>query len=126
MKPRLLVTDPDPVLLLIYQGYFSKFGFDVATAANGPECLAQLRKFSPDILVLSRELRRGGADGVLSIMREESEMRPIPVVLTVDDTSRLNAAELHVRPVINLLAQPFHLHDLRSTVEAAVSMLPAS
>ena len=118
MKLRLLATDPDPVLLQIYRSYFSSFGFEVATAQEGLECMALLRNFAPDALVLSLELTWGGADGVLSIVRDEEQMRPIPVVLTVGDSSHAKAVKYLVPPVVKLLEKPFRLRDLRAIVES--------
>jgi DNA-binding response OmpR family regulator len=120
MKFRLLATDPDPVLLQIYRAYFSTRGFEVTTAGDCVECLELLRVFLPDALILSLDLTWGGSDGVLAIIREETEMQPIPVVLTVGDISRTMAAELLLPPVVNLLRKPFRLRDLESIVEAAL------
>jgi DNA-binding response OmpR family regulator len=120
MKLRLLATDTDPVLLQIYRSYFSSFGFEVATAEEGLECAALLRNFAPDALVLSLELTWGGADGVLAIVRDEREMRPIPVVLTVGESSRANAVRYLVPPVVKLLEKPFRLRDLRAIIESVL------
>src|SRR5262245_49672549 len=103
MKLRLLATDPDPVLLQIYRSYFSSFGFEVATAQEGLECVALLRGFAPDALVLSLELTWGGADGVLSIVRDEAQMPPIPVIATAGESSHAKAAKYLVPPVVKLL-----------------------
>src|SRR5262245_32062156 len=71
MKPKLLATDPDPILLGIWRAYFLNFGFDIVTAVDGMHCAALLREFVPDVMVLSFELWWGGADGVLSLVRED-------------------------------------------------------
>jgi DNA-binding response OmpR family regulator len=120
MKPRLLATDPDPVLLQMYRNYFPNFGFEVAAAHDGMGCVELLREFAPDALVLSLELMWGGADGVLSIIREEERWRPIPVVLTVGDTSRPRAVRHLLPPVVKLLEKPFRLRDLRAIIEGAL------
>lgn len=120
MKPRLVATDPDSVFLEIYQDYFPKFGFEVATAGDGLECLELLRDFVPDVLILSLELLWGGADGVLAIVREEPEMQPIPVVLAVDGRIRTKALK-HVLPsVVRFLRKPFRSRDLRAIVKTAL------
>ena len=120
MKLRLLATDPDPVLLHIYRSYFSSFGFEVATAQEGLECVALLRSFAPDALILSLELTWGGADGVLSIVRDEAQMPPIPVIVTVGESSHSKAANYIVPPVVKLLEKPFRLRDLRAIVESVL------
>ncbi len=120
MKPRLLATDPDPLLLGIYRTYFPHFGFDVATAADGLECVRLLRAFVPDALILSLELLWGGGDGVLSYVREEDRLPPIPVVLTMDGLQPAKAVKHLVPPVVKLLEKPFRLRDLRACVEMAL------
>jgi two-component system response regulator VanR len=120
MKLRLLATDADPILLQIYRAYFPNFGFEIATAGDGLECLALLREFAPDALVLSLELQWGGADGILSIVREETAMRPVPVVLTLDGISQSKAVKHLVPPVVKLLEKPFRLRDLRAIIETAL------
>jgi CheY-like chemotaxis protein len=120
VKLRLLATDPDPILLEIYRAYFPCFGFEVATAGSGLECLERLYDFLPDVLILNLELTWGGAEGVLAIVREETVMRPIPVVLTYDQINRLRAVKHLLPPVVKLLEKPFRLHDLQASVEAAL------
>lgn len=120
MKLRLLATDPDPILLEIYRAYFPSFGFAVATADDGVECLELLREFLPDVLILSLELTWGGAEGVLAIVREETAMRPIPILLTIDGINQSKAVTLLRPPVIKLLEKPFRLRDLRAIIEATL------
>jgi|GEM_PF-2785524 len=120
MKSRLIATDIDPELLHIYRLYFSNLGFKVATASDGLECVKLLRKFAPDALILSLDLCWGGADGVLAVIREESPIRNIPVVLTVADLKRSRAADFLFPPVVRLFEKPFRLTELCTAITAAV------
>ena len=124
MKPRLLATDPDRVLLNIYRAYFPNFGFDIATSADGLECVVLLRDFAPDAVILSLERLWGGGDGVLSIVREDSQMRPIPVVLTIDGLNASKAMRHLLPPVVKIMEKPFRLRELRANVEAALELKP--
>jgi DNA-binding response OmpR family regulator len=121
MKPRLLATDPDPILLDIWRAYFLNFGFDVVTAVDGMHCVALLREFVPDVMILSFELGWGGADGVLSIVRDDKHAQPIPVVLTTDRSNLSKAVGLLIPPVVKLIEKPLQLEDLRAGVEAALA-----
>jgi hypothetical protein len=75
-------------------------------------------------MILSLEMTWGGADGVLSIVRDEAQMTPIPVVVTVGERSRSNAARYLVPPVVRLLEKPFRLRDLRAIVESVLCARP--
>ena len=120
MTHRLLATDPDPVLLELYMMYFGNFDVEVAAAGDAVECVNLLDEFAPDVLVLSRELRWGGADGVIAILAEQRDVRPMPVILTCGALDWPKADNCLVPPVVNLLQKPFHLYELRMAVEEAL------
>ncbi|HEY2252176.1 MAG TPA: response regulator [Planctomycetaceae bacterium] len=120
MKSRLLATDPDPEMLRMYQMYFSNFGFKVATASDGLECVRWLRTFVPDRLILSLDLCWGGADGVLAIVREESQLRPFPVILTAAELNHPRSVEFLSPPVVSLFEKPIILYELLEIIAAAL------
>ncbi len=71
-EARLLVVDDEPNIRELLSASLRFAGFDVVTAADGPEALDQARRSSPDLVVLdvmlpgkdgfevARELRAGG------------------------------------------------------------------
>ncbi len=64
MTPRrVLIADGDRRLLASYREFLAGAGYEVEVAATGPECLAKLHSFGPDVLVLEPDLARdaGGA-----------------------------------------------------------------
>src|SRR5205085_2787098 len=79
--PRILIADPDPVLLDSYGAALARQGFDVTTAPDGLKCVGLLRAFAPDVIVLSPALPWGGGDGVLAVMTEESRAARVPVIV---------------------------------------------
>jgi DNA-binding response OmpR family regulator len=58
----------------------SQHGFDVTTANGGVECVEKLRDYAPDVLVLEPSIPWGGGDGVLALIREESDVPQVPVI----------------------------------------------
>jgi len=121
MKPTVLIADGDADLCDIYRSFLSDRGFAVETASNGLDCLAKLRQLSPPVLVLDRELRWGGADGVLAWLREERFQSVVAVVLTATvDVSPESANNIEL-PVVRFLAKPFALPALLESVRAAVA-----
>jgi len=77
---RVLIAEPDECLLAEYQEYMAD-DFEVVTALNGLECVACLRDFVQDVLVLEPQLPWGGGDGVLTIMKMVAELAIIPVMI---------------------------------------------
>ena len=69
MKRTLLIAESGAELRDIYRSFLSESGFEVNTTSDGLSCLEELHQASPAILVLDRELRWGGADGMLAWLR---------------------------------------------------------
>ena len=87
MKHRLLIAISDAEWCELYRRFLTELGYEVETATNGLDCLANLRQVAPAVLVLDLELPWGGGDGVLAWLREESpalvvDYLPKPVALT--------------------------------------------
>jgi len=122
MTHRLLAADPDPSLMELYRIWFSRFGFDIATAASALDCMERIRRFAPHVLILSLELQWGGSDGVLSMIREDYGTPPIPVVLTCDKRNRSRAIRQLAPPVIKLLEKPILFLELHASIETALGL----
>jgi CheY-like chemotaxis protein len=114
---RALVADADEALLKSYQESLVAAGIAVVTAANGLECLAHLRCWQPDVLVLGDELPWGGSSGILALMAEEPDVAEAPVVVL------LAGAVLSPCPLAFqvCLAKPVGPADLARTVGALVA-----
>lgn len=80
MRRRVLIADPDTRLLHEYEDHLTRNGFRVATASTGLECVAQLRRFTPDVLILEPDLPWGWGEGVLAMMYEEADVPLVPVM----------------------------------------------
>jgi DNA-binding response OmpR family regulator len=77
---RSLIAVSNKSLRESYRAHFASEGFAVLTATNALVCLAHLRRWVPDFLVLEDGLPWGGAAGILALM-EESDVPTVPVVL---------------------------------------------
>jgi DNA-binding response OmpR family regulator len=78
---RILIADADESLQAVYRETLSHEGFAVTAAYSGLECVARLREYVPDVLVLEPCLPWGGGDGVLSVIGEVPALANIPVIV---------------------------------------------
>jgi CheY-like chemotaxis protein len=69
------------------RSFFPGASLNVTTALDGLDCLSKLRDLRPDLVVLKPPLLWGGCDGILSRVREGSDLPPVPVLLLPDPTS---------------------------------------
>lgn len=116
--PTILFADGDRVLRDTYVELFSSHGLQVETARDGLECLAKLRRFVPDLLILDLELLWGGSDGVLAWLREERTLPALPVVVMASAGRGLDIEP----PVVALLSKPFASPTLLASVCAALGL----
>ncbi|MDD4102206.1 MAG: response regulator [Kiritimatiellae bacterium] len=96
---RLVVAEGDFGLLQNLELEFTRIGFDVRTAANGPEALETAVTFKPDALVMRLELAGMSADEVVTMLRRMPNCRNIKVVvfgLDMPDAQLQHVANLDV------------------------------
>ncbi len=85
MAPAVFFADAE--LCDLYRKYFTHHGWRVQTSEGGLECLSQLRQYAPHLLILDLELRWGGADGLLAVMRDDPGLARVPVILKSTEAS---------------------------------------
>jgi CheY-like chemotaxis protein len=72
MSPvRVLLAGPNNYRWRSYQETLDAAGFTTGFTSNGLDCVAVLRAFRPNVLVLDPNIPWGGGDGVLAVRHEE-------------------------------------------------------
>ena len=119
MTMRVLIADCDEsVLKRCAEDCFHR-SIALRSATGGVDCLAELRRWPPDVLVLDAELPWGGGDGVLEIMGEDDALARIPVVL-LDGNSANPAGPGRFPPnVVGRLLKPVDIATLLDSVYSA-------
>lgn len=120
MKPSVLIADKDVETGEIFGWYFRERGFEVETASNEQECLAKLRRFQPEVLVIDTELSRDKGQNILDGLRDGSSVRIPSLVLIGDPEDRFEIHRETAHRVADSLNKPFKLSQLLESVRAAV------
>jgi DNA-binding response OmpR family regulator len=121
---RILIADRNETLLEVLQSFLWDRGHEVEIAGTGLECLAILRDFSPDVVVLDRDLLWGGTSGVLAEMQANPELAHLPVILLANEESGLLGELLCMSQVTDWLQKPFRLGDLAELLVTAKQASP--
>lgn len=114
MNLRVLIADADTVLLSAYRAYLIE-GIDTYTVTSGLDCLDQLRRWQPDILVLNADLPWGSGLGVLEVMQEDPAIPIVPVLLLTERPAALAEQTIPVRDYA-LLIKPVSPFVLASVI----------
>lgn len=84
---RLLIADDDPNLLAAYVLFFSAHGFDIRTAHNGLDALAQYCAWHPGAALLDVEMPRLDGRAVARRIRFVADS-PAPTLVAVTGLAR--------------------------------------
>lgn len=78
---RVLVASSSYYRQTCYRQWLTELDHEVAVASGGVECLQQLRRSPPELLVLEAPLLWGGSDGVLAAILDEVQLADLPIVV---------------------------------------------
>ena len=124
---KILLVEDDAILVEMYQAKFELEGHDVRVATNGEECLAVLKEFRPELILLDILMPKLNGFHVLKEIKKQPEMRQIPVILLTN----LGQAEVDMNQelakalgVNDYLIKSHHTPD--EVVQKAVKVLKSS
>ncbi|MBI4124750.1 MAG: response regulator [Deltaproteobacteria bacterium] len=80
MPHKILVADDDLAYSELLSGHLKDNGFTVVTAASGVETVKRIRSDQPDLIILDLKMPLGGAVSILTTIKQDREMRSIPVI----------------------------------------------
>jgi len=112
---RILIVDDEPPIINFLNLKLENAGYDVLTAGNGAEALAQVQAQNPDLIVL--DIMMPEMDGFETLKRIRV-ISSVPVII-------LSAVETNLYKIKGLslgaddyLAKPFHPDELLARIEA--------
>lgn len=115
---RILAVDDDAITLRIVSKSLSGAGYEVFTARDGVEALAQVDSVRPDLIIL--DVMMPGLDGyeVLRRLKARTDAPLLPVLmLTADDTVE-GKIKAFTAGAADYLAKPFDAAELVARVKA--------
>jgi two-component system KDP operon response regulator KdpE len=115
---KVLVVDDEPAIRRFLRTSLSSQGYLVSEAENGTAALDQLRRSSPDLLVL--DLGLPDIDGFEIIERLRGQGSALPIVVLSsrsDETGKVKALDLGADDYVT---KPFGIDELLARVRAAV------
>lgn len=116
MSALVLVADPDPFNLRLLHEACEAAGYDVVTAADGPDVLAMVARQPPDLLVLDARMSPIDAFEILRILKADPSLVSIPVLLVSDEgdhEARRQAIELGAE---DTLTRPYRVFEIQQRV----------
>ena len=126
MRPKILVVDDDPHILVTLQMRLESLGYEALTASDGEKGMDLSRKEEPDVIMLDVVMPEVSGWEVLASLRTDPAFRRTPVIVctayvaeAMGRLSELKGPDQH----LGLLPKPFELEEL---IEVAGSVTQAA
>lgn len=123
MRRNILVVDDEPQITRVLKTTLSGQGYGVRTSADGEEALAEMKTWSPDLIIT--DLRMPRMDGLELCRRVRSESRIPIIVLSVKGEEGIKVEALDAG-ADDYITKPFSIKELLARVRAALRRLSSS
>lgn len=117
---KVLVVEDDSDIRELLTLYFAAKGYEVETANDGQEALAQLQQVQPDLMLLDVVLPKLDGWGVLTAVRAQSRI-PVILLTSLDDTEDvIKGLSLGAD---DYLCKPFEIRELDARIQSIIRRL---
>jgi DNA-binding NtrC family response regulator len=118
--PRILVVDDEPNVGMIFHRILGEEGYDVSSAANGPECLRSVKRQAPDLIFM--DVRMPGMDGVETLRRLRETHAQLPVVIMTAYQTVSSAVQCMRLGAFDYLLKPLDTGQLKAIARQALEL----
>ncbi len=121
---KILSVDDSKTIRMIVKRAFAPYDCTVCEATNGEEGLANAATEKPDLIVL--DITMPVMDGVTMLMqlKENPELKHIPVIMLTAESGRENVAYIAKLGVRDYLVKPFKDDQLIEKVKRVIALQP--
>ena len=120
-KVKILVVEDEVALVKSFRLALEAEGFDVSTAGSGLECLRQVRREPPDILVLDVMLPELDGFKVCRLLKFNRATSRIPIILCTARGSEADRRRGRAAGADAYLVKPFEMKELLEMVHGLIS-----
>ena len=118
-KRRILVVDDEDALRTVLSAELNSEGYDVGTAADGMEAVAELQKNKFDLVLLDIKMPNMNGFEVLKVIKEKHQGTKVIMLTGFADLK--NAIESKKLGAEDFVSKPYDLVDLLTTIDRVMS-----
>ena len=117
-RKQVLIVDDEPNLRKILSAQLSRDGYDVLTAEDGEQGLAQLKEHHIDLVIT--DLKMPKVDGMTLLKRALEEEPDLPIILITAHGTIDTAVEALKAGAFDFVTKPFDKDEVRQIVSKAL------
>ncbi len=112
MKPRILIVDDEPNIVISLEYLMKKEGFEVAVATDGEAALAQAAAFAPDLILLDVMMPKKSGFEVCEALRADPARTGLKIVMLTAKGREGEVAKGLALGADAYITKPFATRDL--------------
>ncbi len=123
-KPRVLIVDDEPPIVLSLEFLLNRAGFATASAADGEQGLQLVREFRPDVVLLDIMMPKRNGYEVCQAIKADPELGAIPVILLTAKGQESDVARGRALGASAYVTKPFGNAEIIKTIRSILAEPP--
>ena len=123
---RILIVDDEPNILLSLQFLMKKAGYDVRTATDGEQALAEIARDRPDVVLLDVMMPKLDGFSVCQRVKATPEWQDVRVIMLTARGRDVEREKGRTLGADDYITKPFSTKDAMDRVAAVLARRPAA
>ena len=119
-RETVMVVDDSITMRRVASKLLERHNYDVVTAKDGVDALAQLEDVRPDVMLLDIEMPRMDGFELATHMRNEESYSGIPIIMITSRTGEKHRDRAFEIGVTNYMGKPYQEEELIETIQNAL------
>jgi len=119
-RPRILVVEPNRNNVGVLARRLGEAGYRVTTADSGASAIAELHRFSIDLVLAELNMPRMSGGELARAIRGEVQWNDIPVMLITGKSKPADAVRAYEAGADDVILKPFHFEVLFARIERRI------
>jgi len=120
MKSTVMVVDDSITMRRVASKLLERHNYEVVTAKDGVDALAQLEDVRPDVMLLDIEMPRMDGYELASHMQNEDQYSKIPIIMITSRTGEKHRDRALEIGVTNYMGKPYQEDELINNIQLAL------
>jgi len=119
-RPRILIVEPNRSNLRVMTRRLAEAGYRLTTADSGASAIAELHRFSIDLVLAELNMPRMSGGELARAIRGEVQWNDIPVMLITGKSKPADAVRAYEAGADDVILKPFHFEVLFARIERRI------
>ena len=121
LRETVMVVDDSITMRRVATKLLERHNYEVVTAKDGVDALAQLQELRPDVLLLDIEMPRMDGFELARHMQNEASFSSIPIIMITSRTGEKHRDRAIEIGVTNYMGKPYQEDELISNIQSALA-----